>query len=139
MEEICRVQILEEIERIWKAFKKDDLQSNGVWIAEYKFVDIDFEGIFSNEIIENVYFLDNRGISLKEIESYKSFINFSENSIKNKNANTFVNGLSMFAKYRYAENSYYFCYQFGKRHGKGYQIKFNEKGEVIKYENIWVS
>jgi hypothetical protein len=45
----------------------------------------------------------------------------------------------MFAKYRNSENFYYFCYQFGKRHGKGYQIKFNEMGEVIKYNDIWVS
>jgi hypothetical protein len=138
MDEVCRILILQEIERIWKTFNKN-MQPNGVWIAEYRTVPLEFESNFPDEIPERVYFLDKTGILEKEVGDFQKFITFSENPIRYKNDHTFEIGLSMLAMYEDSEDFYYFCYQFGGRFGKGYQIKFNNKGEVTKYKNIWAS
>ena len=138
MDETFRILILQEIERIWKTFK-GEMKPSGVWIAEHKSVPLDFDNIMLKDTPEHVYFLDKTGILETKIAEFQKFTNFTESPIQNKNDFTFEIGLAMFAEYEASKNFFYFCYQFGRRFGKGYQVKFNDAGEFIKYENIWVS
>jgi hypothetical protein len=138
MNEAFRILILREIEWQWKSFK-NEMRPNGVWIAEYGPVPLDFYNIFCQKPPERVYFLDKTGISETDAAEFQKFTNFSETPIRYKNDRTFEIGMAMFAEYQTSENFFYFCYQFGGRFGKGYRIKFNEAGETIKYEDIWVS
>jgi hypothetical protein len=138
MQELHRILLLQEIERIWKSFGAD-MQPNGVWIAEHKSVPLDFVNIIVEETPEYVYFLDKTGILETDILNFQKFTNFSETPIRYKNKRTFETGLAMFAKYENNESNFYYCYQFGGLFGKGYQIAFNDAGGTTKFKNIWVS
>lgn len=134
---------LTEIESTWKSLS-ENMQPNGVWIAEFEFVPNDYYGqILENKLLLNAWFLDSKGISKKDVMEYKRFMSvhslFEGLTIPRKSNRVFEIGLSEFAKYENTNNQFYCSFQFGGLFGRGYKYYFDESNKLIRKIDVWVS
>ena len=148
MQEKIKNYFLERVQQEWKDVPFD-YQPWAMWIRHYAAISADStDGIDSSAIPLQAWFLTKDGLFARNIWEYQRLqtVHFIQpwcGRMHGESSNWWVRnqkgiGFAAFAQYENTLDFYFDC-TWERLFGRGWRVKFDENGEAVDWEGLWLS